>query len=282
MKYLILSDIHGNNVALNKVLKAVDPRHFDKILVLGDNVGDGPCPDKVFDSLSNYDAVMIAGNREELARDHFNGFSETQTALQWKFMRDSLAFLSPAQREFLMQLNNQKSVSDSGVKIRMVHGSPNSVRELLHHTNHARLDQCLESIEENVLLCGHNHFQFAYLAPNDKLVLNPGSVGLSQKGERFRADYALLNVSNGQYSFELNHVYYDGEAIKNEYISRNLWDSSIWGKLACKEMSEGKMYIIGFARHVFNLAKSKNACSHPLDDSVWLEACKTWDWVPAK
>ncbi len=282
MRYLVLSDIHGNNVALDKVLNTVPESRYDRILVLGDNIGDGPSPDKVLTELINRNVIMIAGNREELANDHFNGFSETQTALQWKFMRDSVGQLSPAQRDYIKALNNQRTVNDGELSIRMVHGSPDSVRELLYYNNHQRLNECLDSINENILLCGHNHHQFAYLSPNDKLVLNPGSVGLSQKGEAFRADYAILNVFKNHFSFELNHVYYDGNLIKQEYIARNLWDSSIWGQLAFKEMSEGKMYIIGFARHVYNLAKSKNAPTHPLDDKIWLEACDTWNWIPAR
>ena len=282
MRYLVLSDIHGNIVALDAVFNAVAKERYDKILVLGDNIGDGPCPDKVLDVLIKKDAIFIAGNREELANDHFNGFSETQTALQWKFMRDSIGFLTNEQRDFIKKLNNQRTVETDGLKIRMVHGSPDSVRELLYYNNHNRLNEVLENIDEDILLCGHNHYQFAYLAQSGKLVLNPGSVGLSQKGESFRADYAILNVNNGQFSFELNHTYYDGEKIKQEYLDRNLWDPTIWGQLAYREMSEGKMYIIGFARFVFNLARSKKVSTHPLSDDVWLEASEKWNWIPAE
>jgi len=282
LRYLVLSDIHGNNIALEAVFNAVPESRYDKILVLGDNIGDGPCPDKVIKMLLEKNAVFIAGNREELAVEHFNGFFETQTALQWKFMRDSINFLTDEQRQFIAKLKNQKVVDNDSLSIRMVHGSPDSVRELLYFNNHTRLNEVLDNINEDILLCGHNHYQFAYLAPNDKLVLNPGSVGLSQKGEKFRADYALINICNGQFSFELNHTYYDGEKIKQEYIDRNLWDSTIWGQLAFREMSEGKMYIIGFARHVYNLAREKKASTHPLDDKIWLEACQNWNWIPAK
>jgi len=282
VRYLVLSDIHGNNVALDTVLFKVSKSRYDKILVLGDNVGDGPCPDKVLKTLTELNAIMIAGNREELANDHFNGFFETQKALQWKFMRDSLGFLDESQRQFIAKLNNQKTVTDGDISIKMVHGSPDSVRELLYATNPARLNECLDSIDEKILLCGHNHFQFAYVSSSDKLVMNPGSVGLSQKGEAFRADYAILNIQRNQYSFELNHVYYDGEKIKQEYIDRGLWDSTIWGQLAHKEMSEGKTYIVSFAKFVYNLAKSKNASTHPLDDSIWLEASNKWDWSCVK
>lgn len=280
MRYLVLSDIHGNNVALDAVLDSVPKCRYDKILVLGDNIGDGPCPDKVLFRLNELGAIMIAGNREELAAQHFNGFPETQTALQWKFMRDSFAFLTPEMREQIKGLKNQKTVNDGALSIKMVHGSPFSVRELLYYNNPARLEECLNAIDEPILLCGHNHFQFAHVF-DDRLVLNPGSVGLSQKGEPFRADYAILNLSS-QFSFELNHVFYDGEKIEKEYLDRGLWNDSIWGRIAYKEMSEGRIYIISFARFVFNLAREKNAETHPIDDEIWLEACERWDWQPVK
>ena len=281
MKFLVLSDIHGNNIALKAVLDHASSRRYDKVLVLGDNIGDGPCPDKVLDILAELNPVMIQGNREELACRHFTGFSETQTAKQWQFMRESLKFMTPRQKELLVSLPQQQTVKADTLSARMVHGSPFSIRELLYHNNTQRLQECMNAIEEPILLCGHNHYQFSYLN-GEKLVMNPGSVGLSQKGEAFRADYALLNLSAGQFSFELNHVYYDGKKIKQEYMDRNLWDTNIWGKIAFREMSEGKMYIISFARFVFNLAKVKNASSHPLDDAIWQEACETWDWMPVK
>ena len=281
MKYLLLSDIHGNSVALEAIFNTVDKKAYDKILVMGDNVGDGPAPDKVLDMLLERDAIMIAGNREVLAKDHYNGFAETQTALQWQFMRLSLDLLTEKQKEYIFNLPITRTVKSDGLSICMAHGSPYAVRELLYYYDTKRLDEILDDIDEDILLCGHNHFQFAYPKGN-KLVLNPGSVGLSQKEDSFRADYAILTVANGQYSFELNHVYYDGEKIKQLYIDRNLWDVNIWGKVAYSEMREGKKYIIGFARHVFDVAKKKNAPTSPIDDETWSEAIASWDWEPAK
>ena len=161
MRYLILSDIHGNNVALEAVLDRVPSSRYDKILVLGDNIGDGPCPDKVLDILFDRSAIMIAGNREELARDHFNGFHETQKALQWDFMRKSLSFLNKEHLDFVNSSKNQRRIEEPQLAIRMVHGSPDSVRELLYYNNHNRLNECLDSIDEDILLCGQRQHGLA-------------------------------------------------------------------------------------------------------------------------
>lgn len=279
MRYLVLSDIHGNHIALSAVLDRVPAHRYDAILALGDYVGDGPCPDKVLDMLIERNAVMIAGNREDLANAHRNGFAETQTALQWKFMRDSLACLTQEHWALLAGLPEQKTVQAGGLSVRMAHGSPLSVRELLSRHNPDRLQECLNSISEPILLCGHNHDQFAYEHEN-RLVLNPGSVGLSQKGDPFRADYALLNLSGNQYSFELNHVYYDGGAIQKAYEERDLWHTNLWGQIAYREMAEGKKYIVSFARFVHKLAREANAPIHPIDDFIWKKASETWNWKP--
>jgi len=42
MKFLIMSDIHGDSVCLKKVLDAYDAGHFDKMIILGDILYHGP------------------------------------------------------------------------------------------------------------------------------------------------------------------------------------------------------------------------------------------------
>lgn len=280
MKYLVLSDIHGNNIALEQVLSQVFAEQFQKILVLGDNIGDGPCPDKVLDILSERDVLFIQGNREQLAMEHFDGLPATQTALQWDFMRRSLAFLSSEKKAFIRSFPQQTTVEDAGLSLLMVHGSPFSIRELLYPDKTARLSACLDAIAQNILLCGHNHQQYARIL-DDKLILNPGSVGLCQTGEAFRADYAILELNHGQYKFALHHTYYDGEAIEKEYRRRGLLEGGVWGNIALREMGEGKMYIIGFARFVMEMAKAYGMSIQPIPDEIWREAVKTWDWQPA-
>ena len=48
MRYLVISDIHGNLEALDTVLTVVE-RRYDRVLVLGDLVGYGADPNAVVD-----------------------------------------------------------------------------------------------------------------------------------------------------------------------------------------------------------------------------------------
>ena len=279
MRFLILSDIHGNNIALNHILSSVPNERYDKILVLGDNIGDGPCPDKVLQTLMDRDAILIQGNRELLACQHFEGNSITKDALQWDFMRRTLSYLTLRMRRLIAETPQSYSVPADDMSILMVHGSPFFIRELLFPNYPSRLNASLDYINEHILLCGHNHLQFSYIF-NDKLALNPGSVGLCQTGEPFRADYALIDVRQGQFSFELNHIYYNGSLIHKEFENRGLFDNGIWGRIAYMEMSEGKMYINSFARFVFQLAKNADLGTDPIPDEIWEKASAEWDWMP--
>ena len=44
MRYLVISDIHGNLPALAAVLRDCPPETYDRVLVLGDLVGTAPNP----------------------------------------------------------------------------------------------------------------------------------------------------------------------------------------------------------------------------------------------
>ena len=64
MRYLILSDIHANLTALERVLNAAKGR-WDKAVCLGDLVGYGPDPNEVIDRVRALDAITIRGNHDK-------------------------------------------------------------------------------------------------------------------------------------------------------------------------------------------------------------------------
>ena len=64
MRYLILSDIHGNLTALEAALQAAEGK-WDKVICLGDIVGYGPDPNEVIDRIRALNAVTIRGNHDK-------------------------------------------------------------------------------------------------------------------------------------------------------------------------------------------------------------------------
>jgi len=68
MRYLVLSDIHGNLEALDAVLQEGSARGYDAVLVLGDLVGYGADPNAVIERVRSLQpAAVIRGNHDKVA-----------------------------------------------------------------------------------------------------------------------------------------------------------------------------------------------------------------------
>ena len=68
MRFLILSDVHGNIDALEAVLTRAPRESYDRLLVLGDLVGYGATPNEVVDRIFDLKPdVMIRGNHDKVA-----------------------------------------------------------------------------------------------------------------------------------------------------------------------------------------------------------------------
>src|SRR5437763_975600 len=81
----ILSDIHGNAVALRAVLADLEAFGVDQIVVAGDLVGFGPSPDEVVDLLVARGARLIRGNHE---KDYVAPFTTQELPADWRTSPD--------------------------------------------------------------------------------------------------------------------------------------------------------------------------------------------------
>lgn len=71
MKLGIITDIHGNLVALKSVLSEFEKENIDKIICCGDIIGIGPYPEETIKLLLKYKGKVIAvkGNHEQYLLD---------------------------------------------------------------------------------------------------------------------------------------------------------------------------------------------------------------------
>ncbi|MFO0212044.1 MAG: metallophosphoesterase family protein, partial [Pseudanabaena sp.] len=68
MKIGVLSDIHGNHLALEAVLKEARKLGVEKLLILGDLVGYYYHSVEVLRQLEEWSTEMIGGNHEEMMK----------------------------------------------------------------------------------------------------------------------------------------------------------------------------------------------------------------------
>ena len=65
MRYAILSDVHANLEALERVLADAERCGADEIVCLGDIVGYGPLPQKTLALVRARCSVVLAGNHDD-------------------------------------------------------------------------------------------------------------------------------------------------------------------------------------------------------------------------
>lgn len=66
MRIAVLSDMHGNGIALNCVINDMKKQNINKVIILGDVVMKGPMPSEVMKELKKLDIVTwIKGNTDE-------------------------------------------------------------------------------------------------------------------------------------------------------------------------------------------------------------------------
>lgn len=188
MRYLVLSDIHGNWPALQAVLEAAPS--FDGVLFLGDAVGYYPDGDRVLDWLMEVGAQCVLGNHDAwlLALDRLPKEAVVLEILSWQRRR-----LSQRHLDFLSSWPWQKEVEGA----LLVHGSPCDPMEYLDALELAR--QAFACTDHRLTFHGHTHLAGAFLElsgprpwvryqrlaeggelilpPAVRALVNPGSVG---------------------------------------------------------------------------------------------------------
>jgi diadenosine tetraphosphatase ApaH/serine/threonine PP2A family protein phosphatase len=121
VRYLVISDIHGNLEALDAVLGAMRAQGFDHALVLGDLVGYGADPNAVVDRVRSLSPLsIIRGNHDKVASGLENGDSfnlVARSAVQWTY-----EMLTPENLDYLLKLPAGPIAVDD--KVEICHGSP--------------------------------------------------------------------------------------------------------------------------------------------------------------
>jgi putative phosphoesterase len=180
----VLSDAHGNAVALAAVLAEVDRERAD-LLVFGGDLTWGAEPMATYElaAARAERSIFIRGNADRALAE---GAAETGRE---RWIRESH---SPEARAFVERFEEQAVVEVDGLgAVRFCHGSPRSDEECVTpETPEERVREFMTDVAERVLVTAHVHMQFDREVAGVRSV-NPGSVGLPYEA-RPGAYWALL------------------------------------------------------------------------------------------
>ncbi|MCL5736013.1 MAG: metallophosphatase family protein [Actinobacteria bacterium] len=215
MRLGLISDIHGNRLALEAVLADIDRRGVEVIYSLGDLVGYGPDPNGVIDLVRARGIPSLMGNYDDgvgFERGDCGCFYRTAEAK--RIGAASYAFtvaeVTTDRKAFLRSLPPEMHLDIGGVRIHLVHGSPRRINEYLLRDRDERTFRRLAEAEgDDVLAFGHTHESWDRVIES-VLFVNVGSVGRPKDGDP-RAMYSVLSIAA---SLRVEHirVAYDGEA----------------------------------------------------------------------
>ncbi|MFB6123214.1 MAG: metallophosphoesterase [Haloferacaceae archaeon] len=198
MQVGVISDVHGNRIALDAVLD--DMPSVDRLVCAGDVVGYNPWPADCVAAVRDREIPTVMGNHDRaVASDagfRFNSMASAGVEFARRRLDDDAL-------GWLAGLPDERTAVDGRVKL--VHGHPEDPDRYTYPEEFS--PRMLD--DEDVLVTGHTHVQ-GHRAFDEGVVMNPGSVGQPRDGDP-RAAYAVVDVDSR--SVEERRVEYDVDAV---------------------------------------------------------------------
>lgn len=181
MRVAALYDIHGNQPALEAVLREVRDARVDRIVVGGD-VLPGPMPRETLAMLEamTVPTTFIVGNGEAAVLKQRSGKSIGELPEQ---ARQAIGWVAKQlTAEEVRQIEGWQPVArlsiDASCDVLFCHATPRSDTEIFTKmTPDDRVAPMLEGANASLIVCGHTHMQFDRTLAGVRVV-NAGSVGM--------------------------------------------------------------------------------------------------------
>lgn len=197
MRVAVLSDIHANSIALERVLQDIRRLSVGHLIILGDTIGYYYCPDKALDLLGSFMSIdLIAGNHEHMLKSVIESQSKINqiTSKYGSGISKAIEKLTADQQNYLTNQPSERQINIDGCKIFVCHGSPFDNNEYVYpDASRLLLERCALS-DFSFVFMGHTHYPFCF-QNNSTMVINPGSVGQPRDIGNLAA-YAIIDTQN--------------------------------------------------------------------------------------
>ena len=183
MEIGVISDVHGNTVALDAVF--ADMPAVDALACAGDVVGYNPWHAECVAAVRERSIPTVSGNHDRAVASETRFAFNSMAGAGVAHARETL---TEDQIEWLRSLPTTRREFDG--RVRIVHGHPENP-DRYTYTEEFSPDLLGE---EDVLVLGHTHVQ-GHERFDEGVVMNPGSVGQPRDGDP-RAAYAVLDLDD--------------------------------------------------------------------------------------
>jgi len=232
MKLIVLSDVHGNCLALEIALEDMKKAGFDHIVCNGDMIQGGSQPHETVQFLremkcsivmGNSDAWLMTGVETDVHLIPEERRKKLDAVRAWslsKLNEEDCAFINAFQPTVTVDLGQ-------GRNLLAFHGSPTSFDQfLLPSTPEDEFQEILKPYANSILAGGHMHLQYTRrLRDSQNFFFNPGSVGVAYNHEQSNenglldpwAEYAILTVEGARTQLEFRRIPLDMKKMADIY-----------------------------------------------------------------
>ncbi|WP_053985064.1 metallophosphoesterase family protein [Niameybacter massiliensis] len=268
MNIAVLSDIHGNYIALKKCIDYAVSRNIRTFIFLGDYVGELAYPNKtmqiIYAMSTKYECYFIRGNKEDYWIDYQNsgecGWQDkdsTTGSLLYTYKH-----LSKEDIDFFKGLPiSQKITIRDMPQITICHGSPYKVNQKLL-PNNDKTYEIMESLNSSIILCGHTHIQ-SKTENNGKMVLNAGAVGVPLYSNG-KSQFIILHEVDKQWQEEFVSLEYNVEKVIEELHISGLNKRALYWCIVTENLLRN-----GNISHGTVLAKAMSLCNDEAGNCIW-------------
>lgn len=224
MRVAVISDIHGNQVALEAVLRDLaEQGPVDHLVIAGDLCLNGPCPREVVETVRGLNCPVIMGNvdMEVVSAAPDKGEKKRSTAA---WTREQIG--QPG-INYLAALPFSHCIANpGGSDLLIVHANPLNLEDALFpNASDSTLEYFLSGLDGNVGAVAFGHLHIAYTRRWRHLLLaDVGSCGIP-RDEDLRAAYGILSwqdAENGCWEAEIRRVVYDVQVVVKQIKSSGM------------------------------------------------------------
>jgi putative phosphoesterase len=226
----VLSDIHGNSIALEAVQKELKREKPDFVLVAGDLVLNGPDPNGAIDALRALEAdggFIVSGNTDIAVADfdygaafpqYQDGVPEAITAAA-EWAHDELG---DEQLAWLRRLPAERRIrAGEDQLVLVVHASPGSQTRGFDQALDANvIFERAAATDARVICVGHTHLP-EVRDLGWKVIVNSGSAGYVFDGDP-TASWAMVTVEGTEVSAQIRRTEFDVLTVANAISARGL------------------------------------------------------------
>jgi putative phosphoesterase len=224
MRIAVLSDIHGNLLALDACLADLESQGgADAVVAAGDLCLDGPKPKKVLQRLDEIGASCIRGNTDRYLAEDCAGrtFSQAELAqIAWTRRDVGERWLL-----WLKELPFALRIGEDENQLLIVHANPRNDDEYISpDADDAGLEHLIGNEDAAAIAFGHLHIPYVR-SWRQKLLVNVSSAGLPKDGDP-RAGYAIFTERESGWQVKHRRVPFDVKKVATQLAACGIPESA--------------------------------------------------------